>query len=64
VTATLRYYNPNCGGAATDYLHFSLGQKLLHDKTFSVWLQVQNRYLIDRQRLDNWEARVYCDLTG
>jgi len=60
-TVTLKYYNPNLGRSSSDYFHFAVGQKLTRLKAFSLWVKAQTKYLIDRQRLDVWEARVNCD---
>jgi hypothetical protein len=59
-TVTLKYYNPNLGRSANDYLHFAVGQKLTRLKNFSLLVRAQTKYLFDRQRLDVWEARVNC----
>lgn len=60
-TVTFKYYNPNFGRSSTDYFHFAVGQKLIRQKTFSLWVKVQTKYLFDRQRLDVWEARINCE---
>ncbi|GEM_PF-1801411 len=62
-TLTLKYYSPNTSGSASDYLHFALGQKLTHLKTFSLWIRTQTKYLFDRQRLDVWQARLNCEFS-
>jgi hypothetical protein len=60
-TMTSKYYNPNLGYSSSDYFHFAIGQKLTRLKAFTLWVKAQTKYLIDRQRLDVWEARVNCD---
>lgn len=58
-TLTVKYYNPNVTAAAKDYLLWAIGQKVIRAKDFSLWLKAQNRYFLDRNHLDIWEARVY-----
>jgi hypothetical protein len=61
VTVTLKYYNPDIDRSANDYFHFAVGQKLIRQKAFSLWVKAQTKYLFDRQRLDVWEARINCE---
>jgi hypothetical protein len=60
-TVMLKYYNPNLDRPSSDYFHFALGQRLMRQKAFSLWLKAQTKYLFDRQYLDGWEARINCE---
>ncbi|MCK4858176.1 MAG: hypothetical protein KAT58_09425, partial [candidate division Zixibacteria bacterium] len=59
----LNYFDPDARTEGNSYLWITIGQNIARKDRFSLKVTARTRYHVGKDIFENWQVRIYCDIS-